>query len=86
MLLPSMELLRVPSLDMNLQANGEPSRSRLCSGSVKSFVVEASMSSPTRLTICWWFLVFNRALLVYGDAFCFPLGDECFEGFGFTDS
>lgn len=43
-----MELLRVPSLDMNLQTNGEPSRSKLCSGSVKSFVVEALMSSPTR--------------------------------------
>lgn len=43
-----MELLRVPSLDMNLQANGEPSRSKLCLGSAKSFVVEASMSSSTR--------------------------------------
>lgn len=44
----SVELLRVPSLDMNFHAAGEPSMRTPYSGSVKSFVVEASMSSPTR--------------------------------------
>lgn len=38
------------------------------------------------MLVCGWFMVFNRALLVYGDAAYFPLCDEYFGGFGFSGS